>query len=233
MSGHPLKQPSVLIVSDDTEFARTVAARWQAERHVPEITLVTSDVWHAASALNHELVIVGPVRPGKLDAILSSLDAFPTTAAVYITDDTKDAPTLHAEHPHLLVVPRQDGWTGTLILVSNEALRRVEAVGRAQRAERLALDSHRHATLGHYMLEMRPSVNNALTSVLGNADLVLLEPGQVSAECRDQIRTIHTMALRLNEIMQRFSSLAAEMRAGEKESQAETEAMSHGLVTRS
>jgi hypothetical protein len=30
------------------------------------------------------------------------------------------------------------------------------------------------------------------------------------------------MALRLNEIMQRFSSLAAEMRGGEKESQAET-----------
>jgi len=232
MSGHPLKQPSVLIVSDDTEFARTVAARWQAERHVPEITLVTSDVWHASTAPGHDLVIVGPVRAGKPSAILSSLDALPATAAVYVTDDTKDVSTLQSEHPHLLVVPRQDGWTGTLILLSNEALRRVEAVGRAQRAERLALDSQRHATLGRYMLEMRPSVNNALTSVLGNADLLLLEPGQISAECRDQIRTIHTMALRLNEIIQRFSSLAIEMRAGEKESQAETEAMSQGLVTR-
>jgi hypothetical protein len=233
MSGHPLKQPSVLIVSDDTEFARTVAARWQAERHLPEITLVTSDVWHAASAQSYQLVIVGPVRAGKPSVILSSLDAFPGTAAVYVTDDAKDASALHAEHPHLLVVPRQDGWAGTLILVSNEALRRVEAVIRAQRAERLALDSQCQATLGRYMLEMRPSVNNALTSVLGNADLLLLEPGQVSHECRDQIRTIHTMALRLNEIMQRFSSLAAEMRAGEKESQAETEAIAQGLVTRS
>jgi signal transduction histidine kinase len=232
MSGHSWKQPSVLIVSDDTEFARTVAARWQAERHVPEITLVTSDVWHAASAPSYELVILGPVRAGKSSAILSSLDAFPATAAVYVSDDTKNASALQAEHPHLLVVPRQDGWTGTLILVSNEALRRVEAVGRAQRAERLALESQSHATLGRYMLEMRPSVNNALTSVLGNADLLLLEPGQISAECRDQIRTIHTMALRLNEIIQRFSSLATEMRAGEKDSQAETEALSQGLVTR-
>ena len=126
----------------------------------------------------------------------------------------------------MLVVPRQDGWAGTLILVSSEALRRVEAVRRAQRAERLALASQRHATLGRYMLEMRPSVNNALTSVLGNADLLLLEPGHASAESREQIQTIHTMALRLNEMMQRFSSLAAEMRAGEKESQAETEAAS-------
>ena len=83
----------------------------------------------------------------------------------------------------------------------------------------------RNAALGRYMLDMRPSVNNALTSVLGNADLLLLEPGQaMHADAREQIRTIHTMALRLNEIMQRFSSVAAEMRAGEKESQAETKA---------
>jgi hypothetical protein len=83
------------------------------------------------------------------------------------------------------------------------------------------------------MLEMRPSVNNALTSVLGNADLLLLEPGQISPVCRDQIRTIHTMALRLHEIMQRFSSLATEMRASEKESQADTDALTQGPVMRS
>jgi hypothetical protein len=232
MSGRPLNQASVLIVSDDTEFARTVVARWQAERHVPEITLATSDVWHAASGLNHELVIVGPVRDGKSSAILSSLDASRGTAAVFVTDDTRDVATLRAEHPHLLVVPRQDGWIGNLILLSSEALRRVEAVSRGQRAKRSALESQSHATLGRYMLEMRPSVNNALTSVLGNADLLLLEPGQISPVCRDQIRTIHTMALRLNEIMQRFSSLATEMRAGEKESQAETEEVSRGLIAK-
>ena len=82
------------------------------------------------------------------------------------------------------------------------------------------------------MLEMRPSVNNALTSVLGNADLLLLEPGRASAESREQIQAIHTMALRLNEIMQRFSSLASEMQAGEKESQAETESVSNRFAGR-
>jgi hypothetical protein len=39
------------------------------------------------------------------------------------------------------------------------------------------------------------------------------------------------MALRLNEIMQRFSSLATEMRAGEKDSQAETDPAAAGLMT--
>jgi len=196
------------------------------------MTIVTSDVWHAASNADCDLVIVGPVRDGKLSSILAALSASLSAAAVCVTEDEKGIPSLHAEHPHLLIVPRQDGWAGTLILVSIETLRRVEAVDRAQRAERQALASQRHATLGRYMLEMRPSVNDALTSVLGNADLLLLEPGQASGESREQIEAIHTMALRLNEIMQRFSSLASEMRAGEKVSQAETAAVSNGFAAR-
>jgi hypothetical protein len=227
-----LSQASVLIVSDDADFARAVAARWQAERHVPEVTLVTSDLWHASSA-GYDLVIVGPVRNGKSAAILSSVDANPTTAVVCIPEDEMEIAGLRARHSHALVIPKRDGWTETLILLSSEALRRVDAVNRAQRAERIALESQRNATLGCYMLEMRPGVNNALTSVIGNADLLLLEPGQISSECREQIRTIHAMGLRLNEVMQRFSSLATEMRAGEKESQAETELVSHRYVTRS
>ena len=230
--GIPLHHSSVLIVSDDTAFARAVVARWQAERHVPEITVITSDVWQAGSAAGHDLVIAGPVRQGKFPAILSAIGTSAGTAAVIATEDEKNISALRAEYPHLVVVSMQDGWAGALILVSSEALRRVEAVSRAQRAERQVMESQRHATLGRYMLEMRPSVNDALTSVLGNADLLLLEPGQATGESREQIQTIHTMALRLNEVMQRFSSLASEMRAGEKESHAETETASRGFVTR-
>jgi hypothetical protein len=227
-----LIQSSLLIVSDDTEFARMIAARWQAERLVPDITLATSDVWRPASSSGYDLVIVGPVRQGKRSSILSDVSTSPGTAAVYVADEEREIPLLRADYPHLLVVPRQDGWAGTLILVSIEALERVEAAGRAQRAERRALACEGHATLGRYMLEMRPSVNDALTSVLGNADLLLVDPGQASGESREQIRTIHAMALRLNEIMQRFSSLANEMQASETVSQLETSAVSPRLVSR-
>jgi signal transduction histidine kinase len=217
-----LSHSSVLIVSDDTEFARTVAARWQAERRVPEITLTTSDVWQSSAAEGYNLTIVGPVRDNKISAILTALNAIPAAATIYISTETNDVPHLAAQHSHVLIIPREDGWIGTLILVAGEALRRTAATARAQRAERTVAEAQRNAALGRYMLDMRPSVNNALTSVLGNADLLLLGAESIHPDAREQIRTIHTMALRLNEIMQRFSSVAAEMRAGEKESQAET-----------
>jgi signal transduction histidine kinase len=221
-----LSHSSVLIISDDTEFARTVAARWQAERRVPEITLTASDVWQSSAAEGYNLVIVGPVRDKKISAILAALNTIPTAATIYVSTETKDLARLAAEHSHVLIIPREDGWIGTLILVAGEALRRAAATARAQRAERIAAEAQRNAILGRYMLDMRPSVNNALTSVLGNADLLLLDSESIHPDAREQIRTIHTMALRLNEIMQRFSSVAAEMRAGEKESQAETPAVS-------
>jgi len=63
----------------------------------------------------------------------------------------------------------------------------------------------RHA--GRYMLEMKHSVNNALTCMLGNAELLLELAALVAVTA--QIKTMHSMALRINEVMQRFSSLRA------------------------
>jgi signal transduction histidine kinase len=109
-----------------------------------------------------------------------------------------------------------------VLLVAGESLRRTEALRLAKLAEQRAAQSANQATLGRYMIEMKHSMNNAMTSLLGNAELLLLEPGELSAQSLAQIKTIHTMALRINEIMQRFSSIASEMRELETPSQAET-----------
>ncbi len=83
------------------------------------------------------------------------------------------------------------------------------------------------------MLEMRHSLNNALTSVLGNSELLLLEPGSLSANARSQIDTIRNMALRMHEILQRFSSLEKELsfveRQAEKENNIRSRVASAGL----
>lgn len=214
-----LKHASVLIVSDDPDLARSIVARWQIERVAPEITIVSSDIWRTLAASDHDLVVLGSIHGPRRSPLLSSFVDSLDRPVVYLADDERESSSLRASFPALLVVERREDWAGTLILLANEVLHRVEALSRAHRAERLAFESERQATLGRYMLDMRPSINNALTSVLGNADLLLLEPGQASENTREQILTIHKMALRLNEIMQRFSSLACEMqtRAAELE----------------
>jgi signal transduction histidine kinase len=217
-----LRSANVLILSDETDFARLLTACWQAERHAPAITVLASDLWKDHDAAPHDLVVVGPLRDGKLSEILRSLE--PGTALILCAPaDSRELNHLRSKYPRLLHVPLREDWTQTLLLVAGESLRRTEALRLARQAESKAARNEHHATLGRYMTDMKHSVNNALTSMIGNAELLLLEPGQLSKQSLAQIKTIHSMALRINEIMQRFSSLASEMKDAENASQAETE----------
>jgi signal transduction histidine kinase len=217
-----LPNSNVLILTDETEFARSLMACWQAERQPPGITVLGSQLWINHEPLPYDLVVIGPVSNGKLPRVLSALD--PADLAILcIPPDSRELAQFRARYPRLVHIPLRDDWTRTLLLVAGESLRRLEAVRIARQAESNAARNERYATLGRYMTDMRHALNNALTSLLGNAELLLLEPGQLSRESLSQIKTIHSMALRINEIMQRFSSLASEMRDAENASQPETE----------
>lgn len=222
---------NVLIIADDADFARSLIGRWQMERAVPAFTQVTSELWTPAVQADYSLTIIGPIAAERVDSILSSLEAF-HGLGVFVADDGSRVQQIRTAHPRALVFRRYDGWVDTLVLLAAEMLKRSDVLGQLRRAEEAAAGAHRHATLGRYILEMRHSFNNALTSVLGNAELLLLEPGAVSAEVRDQIDTIHSMALRMHEIMQRLSSLEAEMNCTEKSSQNETTASSQAYAVR-
>lgn len=215
-----MSQETVLIIADDAEFPRVVMTRWQAERMVPAFTLLTGELWNGAQAAAFDLAVVGPLSKNRTSSVLEKLESA-GAPAVLVSTDGKAIRTARANHPRVVALQQHDGWLDAVVLVSSEILRRVEATARAQRAEHAAGVRESEATLGRYMLEMRHSFNNALTSVLGNSELLLLEPGSLSAQARDQVDTIHTMALRLCEVMQRFSSLENEMRFSERESHGE------------
>jgi signal transduction histidine kinase len=218
-----VRSASVLILTDEPEFARLLTACWQAERHAPGITVLSSDLWKEHESAVHDLVVVGPVSEGKLPGVLRSFE--PAAAVILcVPADSRDFGQLRSRYPRLVHIPLREDWAQTLLLVAGESLRRAEALRLAKQAERRAAKNEHQATLGRYMVDMKHSVNNALTSMLGNAELLLLEPGQLSSQSLAQIKTIHSMALRINEIMQRFSSLSSEMREAENASQAETQA---------
>jgi len=219
---------AVLIIADEAEFARSVVGRWQMERIVPAFTLMSSDLCQTANFSVHGIAILGPRVRGR-EAVLSALENSGIPALVVAADG--DASQVRSMRPRALVLRQTDGWLDVLIQMAGEILRRAEAQRYLQHAEQVVAASQRHATLGRYMLEMRHGLNNCLTSVLGNAELLLLEPGMLSAEARDQVHTIHTMAMRMHEVMQRFSSLESEMQFAEKGSHSETARVSQSPVS--
>jgi len=229
--GPLLRNAKVLILTDDTEFARLLTACWRAERQVPAITVLSSALLRAQQTAPHDLVVVGPVQDGRLPEVLRLMERA-GALILCVPADSRELSQLRARHPRLVHVPLRDDWAQTLLLVAGESLRRTEAVRLARQAERHASRNEHYATLGRYILDMKHSVNNALTSMLGNAELLLLEPGQLSSQSLAQIKTIHSMALRINEIMQRFSQLANEMKDAETPSQAETEELPETTLPR-
>ncbi len=212
---------SVLILTDETQFATALSGSWQGQQKIPDITVLNSNLWRNYDAAAHDLIVVGPISGGKLYSLLDSLEHDHVVILCLPLDSYND---LRARYPRFLHICLREDWAQTVLLVANETMRRLEAMKAAKRAEREAARNQNLATLGRYMSDMKHSMNNALTSMLGNAELLLLEPGQLSSQSLGQIKTMHSMAMRINEIMVRFSSLTNEMRDAEIVSQAETSA---------
>src|SRR5437868_2461211 len=222
-------QPSVLIVSDDAEFSRAVTARWQTERSLPAFTLMSGDLCHGFDSATFEMAVVGAVRSSVLSPVLLTLNPA-VKPVLFISETAQAAQAVRNEQPRALVLPRHEGWLDALVLIASEVLRRNQAMLRAKKTEQANAALQAQATLGRYMLEMRHSLNNALTSVLGNSELMLLEPGSLSAAARSQIDTIRNMALRMHEILQRFSSLEKELRFAEKQVETEEDGRSQAAA---
>ena len=218
----PVETKNVLIVSDEPELGRQLTARWQTEPRVPALTQVSSDLWNPASASSYDLVILGPLAAHRRPGILESFG--PAGVEVLaVVEDEREATEVQSCHPGCVTLLREGEWVRAAVVVAGQMVRRVAAQRRADAAENAAKVLQRRAALGRYMLEMRADLNDALTSALGNADLLLLESTGLRNEALDHVRTLHRMVLRLNEMVQRFSSLACELQLVERPSQSETE----------
>ena len=218
-----MDQSTVLIISDDADFSRAVMDRWQGERNAPAFTLMSGDICRDLDADGFDLAVVGPVRPDILPAVFKALEPA-GNPVVFVGDGTQSTHKARQMQPRINILQQHEGWLDALVLVSTEVLRHGETLARAQRAEQSIKTLERQAALGRYMLDVRHTLNNALTSVLGNSELLLLEPGSLSVASRSQIETIRNMAVRMHEILQRFSSIEKELNAVEQ--QAENEARS-------
>ena len=221
----------LLVISDISGFSRDLVARWQMQPEVPEFTALRSDLLRPATASQFELAIAGGIRPECCAVILAYL-SHGAVPGIYVAATGESVHVLRRDYPRVIVVPRHDAWLDTLVLVAEEVLKRAEISVHIDRLEQNARAQQTHAMLGKYMVDLRHGFNNALTSVLGNAELLLLESAVLSSGMREQLETLHAMTLRMHEMMQRFTSLELEMQCAEKSVRSEKAADSLSYAAR-
>jgi len=224
-----VNQSTVLLICDNAEFSKAVTGHWEVRRGAPAFTVTKPDVCHGTAAEGFDLAIVGPIGEAELASLLDFLR--PTSKPVIVVGGTVST-ALQERCFRAVFLPQNDGWLDVLVVVASEMLQRAAAVARADRAEQGQTRLQCDATLGKYMLEMRHNLNNALTSVLGNSELLLLEPGSLSAGTRSQVETIRNMAIRMHEILQRFTSIEKELKAVDQQSTKPTRVSSNAASAR-
>lgn len=172
---------------------------------------MSGDLCQGLDADEFDLAIVGTTPPAALVRVLSALESA-GKPVVFICGAQHSAQSIRERNRGpWFFTSGKDGSTRSCWSLP----RFCDAQTHAHDLEIQNLSLQRQATLGVYMLEMRHGLNNALTYVLGNSELMLLEAGTFSASVRSQIETIRNMGLRMHEVLQRFSSLENELRVTE------------------
>jgi len=207
-----VERPTVAIITDDAAFANALTRRWLTEREVPAFVLVQGDS-DFQNTLDFDLAVAVRIAPENLAATVNSLNAT-NKPAILVSSLNGNSP----HGPKLTVLPEVLEWPNLVVLVSQQMLQRERSKQELNRFQQTIAELERDASLGRFMLEVRHNLNNALTSVLGNSDLILLDAEQLPATLRQQVETIRNMSMRMNEIMHRFSSLQKEMQLMEEQS---------------
>lgn len=203
-----MERPTILIISEQPEFIRAISTRWRQERKAP--ALLFNDVQPG----RFDLAIVGH------DQISESLQR--TGAPIIHVSQTRDTSAA------VLSIPEFDGWPDLVIAVAKQILEYQALASELASLSESKSQLEGEAALGRYVLEMRHNLNNAITSILGNSELMLMDAENVPPSVRLQVETIRNMGMRMNEILQRFTSLQKEMLLGEQQRRRKTRATSAG-----
>jgi signal transduction histidine kinase len=211
-----VNQPAVLVISETPGFAQTILDWFHLEPNLPSPTAVSMDLCSNLSAASFDLAIVEGLPAPRLGPFLAQLEPL-GKALLVVVPDAATGSLVSVTAPRALILRQGEGFLPALMLIAVEVVKRIEAESRLRDAEQALATSESSALLGRYITEMRHTINNALTSVMGNSELLLFEPGAFSAHHRSQIETIRTMSVRIHEIMQRLASLDTEMKWMEKQ----------------
>ncbi len=208
-------RPTVLLLSSDPVFAREITESWPQDADRPEFVVLDWDLCADLQGNSFALAIADASSQEKRLRLKQALAA--TANPAILVGSEAFAPTSSGYAPIFELSRETESWSAIAALLGREVLRRRQSEVRVREADRARTAAEAEAMLGRFMIDMRHNVNNALTSVLGNAELLLLEPG-LPANVQAEADTIRNMALRLHEVFQRFSSIEKELSVAARES---------------
>jgi hypothetical protein len=223
------RRPTVLILASDPAFAREVTAHWpQAPAHSdgPEFVVLDEGFARGLEGSHYDLAIADASSVEKKNdkrklpnktlnkGLKLALAAAGRPAIVIHSDPSREFYNIHGA---VIDLRRELGlWPAIAGLLGREILRRDQAELSARTADKARAAAENEAVLGRYMVEMRTNINNALTTVLGNAELLVHETG-LPVSVQMQADAIRSMAMRLHEIFCRFSSIEKELSGGNRD----------------
>jgi hypothetical protein len=223
------RRPTVLILASDPAFAREVTAHWpQAPAHSdgPEFVILDEGFARGLEGRHYDLAIADASSVEKKNnkrklpnktlnkGLKVALAAAGRPAIVIHSDPSREFYTIQGA---VIDLRRELGlWPAIAGLLGREILRRDLAEHHARSSDKARAAAQNEAVLGRYMVAMRTNINNAVTTVLGNAELLVHEPG-LPAEVQSQVDAIRSMAMRLHEIFLGFSSIEKELSAGNRD----------------
>ncbi len=197
-----VEQSRILIVSDDPEFANSLVQSWQRMQYAPDYAVCKRGCVEVAEGA----VVVADGHEALADLQGEVLQAIVVAA----TDEP--LPKAGAAVRRVMRIRRSEGWAELAAALAEQTMLRVNALQKVVEAEERMRELERFAALGRFICEARHGLGNALTSVLGNSELLLMDPTrEMHGEVRGQIETIHEMSLRILETLQGLSSLDLEM----------------------
>ena len=207
---------TVLLLSSDALFSRDIKDSWPRDSEMPEFVVLDPELGGGLQGDTFDLAIADASTKERRIRLKQAIVAAGNPGILATPENC--APSSSGHTPIYEFSREAEAWAAIVGLLGREILRRRQSELRAREADRSRSVAEGEAMLGRYMAEMRTNVNNALTSILGNAELLLLEPG-LPANVLTEADTIRNMALRLNEVFQRFSSIEKELSVAAREAE--------------
>ena len=217
------REHTILLVSDDAALRATARRELETideRRRVASVNSVDAarrileDAAPAVILLDETASGGPPERPSRLDAAVSSLASYAPVVVIGDAEHQTELSGLVAAGAADYVVRAEESLTVALGLVERR-LRRAQSETGARTSSAEALAASSEAPLVEIDPEdfgelLRHELNNPLTGILGNAELLLSEirrkgDGRLPSGAAQRLETIAALAVRLRETVRRLS----------------------------